>query len=100
TASNSRRAWDLMRGDYLSAGVLNLPEFDHLREGSRGPAPENAGIRLISRPSPSIVFGKVPTWHPVTASLPPGQAVGRDDGRAARTGRRELPPGQRCRFAS
>jgi hypothetical protein len=34
------------------------------------------GFRLIGRPSPRIVFGKVPRWHSVTASLPPGHSVG------------------------
>jgi len=36
------------------------------------PAPEDTGIRLVVRPSPSIGFGKVPEGRPVTASLPLG----------------------------
>ena len=52
--------------------VSDFPDFDHLRESSRDPAPENAGIYRIGRPLPSVVFGKVTRWPPVTGSLPLG----------------------------
>ena len=53
---------------------MTFPSSDQLRETSQGCAPENAGIRHIGRPPPSIVFGKVPRWHLVTASLLSGLA--------------------------
>ncbi len=54
----------------------NIPDFGHFRESSRRPARRNAGFRPVCGPLPSIVFGKVPKWHPMTASLPLGR-VGR-----------------------
>ena len=46
--------------------------FEYFRESCRCHAPGNTGFHLIGRPHPSIVFGKAPGWHLLTASLPLG----------------------------
>jgi hypothetical protein len=56
----------------LPIATSYFPDFGHFPESSWCHALGNAGFHLISRPLPSTLFGKVPRWHLVTASLPLG----------------------------
>src|SRR5512135_3594564 len=56
-----------------SVAVQNFPELSPFRESSRCQALKNQGLRPAQREFPSTVFGKVPKWHLVTASLVLGQ---------------------------